>query len=115
MQQSPLLLEIQSEHVTEIFTGFAQRGVRAETVANDAIKMAKTYLATDVPVGEHLADQLLIPLALAEEGEFITLTPSKHTLTNIDVIQMFIPLPIKRSQIGPNKWMIRVGDSRDNL
>jgi RNA 3'-terminal phosphate cyclase (ATP) len=104
-----LLLKIQSEHITEVFTGFAQRGVKAEAVANSAIKMVQAYLAADVPVGEYLADQLLLPLALAGTGEFTTFALSEHTLTNIDVIQMFIPLPISQNQIGPNKWVIRVG------
>jgi RNA 3'-terminal phosphate cyclase (ATP) len=106
-----LLLEIQSEHITEIFTGFAQRGVRAEAVADGAIKMAKEYLAAEVPVSEHLADQLLIPLALAGEGEFTTLTPSRHTLTNIEVIQRFLSVPITQTQQKDNVWVIRAGGS----
>ena len=104
-----ILLEVQSEHITEIFTGFAQRGVRAEAVADSAIKMAQNYLAADVPVGEYLADQLLIPLALAGEGEFTTLALSEHTLTNIDVIQMFLSVDITHSQLSSGKWVIRVG------
>lgn len=103
-----LLLEVQSEHVTEIFTGFAQRGVRAETVADGAIKMAKNYLAADVPVGEYLADQLLLPLALAGQGELTTLAPSRHTLTNIDVIQMFLSVSISVTQLRGDAWVIRV-------
>ncbi|MDM8561662.1 RNA 3'-terminal phosphate cyclase [Candidatus Parabeggiatoa sp. HSG14] len=103
-----LLLEIQSEHITEIFTGFAQRGVRAEAVADGAIKMAKDYLAAEAPVSEYLADQLLIPLALAGKGEFTTLTPSHHTLTNIEVIQHFLPISIAQTQLKENVWVIKV-------
>ncbi len=58
-------IDIESEHVTEVFTGFGQRGVPAETVATRAVKAAQRYLAFDVAVGIHLADQLLLPLALA--------------------------------------------------
>ena len=82
-----LLLEVKSKQITEIFTGFAQRGIRAESVADGVIKKAKDYIKADVAVGEYLADQLLLPLALAGEGEFSTLTPSVHTLTNIEVIK----------------------------
>ena len=39
-------IEVESEHVTEIFTGIGQRGVRAEAVAQSAVKEAKNYLAT---------------------------------------------------------------------
>jgi RNA 3'-terminal phosphate cyclase (ATP) len=52
-----LVLEIESEHVTEIFTGFGAVGVRAETVAESAVREARRYLAADVPVGPYLADR----------------------------------------------------------
>ena len=36
----------------------------AEAVAREAVEAAKGWLAADVPVDEHLADQLLLPMAL---------------------------------------------------
>src|SRR5262249_59873855 len=68
-----LLLEIESEHLTEIFCGFGEVGIRAESVAEHAAKEARRYLAAGVPVGVHLADQLLVPLALAGGGSFRTI------------------------------------------
>src|SRR5262249_47081635 len=59
-----VVIEIASQHVTEVFTGFGQRGVPAEAVARAAVDEARSYLAAGVPVGEHLADQLLLPMAL---------------------------------------------------
>jgi len=103
-----LLLEVQSEQVTEVFTGFAKRGVRAEAVADSAIQKATDYIKADVPVGEHLADQLLLPLALAGEGEFTTVAPSRHTLTNIEVIQIFLSVSITHSPLRDDAWVIRV-------
>jgi RNA 3'-terminal phosphate cyclase (ATP) len=50
------------------------------------------YLAADVPVGEHLADQLLIPMALAGGGEFRTVPLSSHTTTNAALIERFLPV-----------------------
>lgn len=85
-----LVLEIESEHVTEIFTGFGAVGVRAETVAESAVREARRYLAADVPVGPYLADQLLLPLALAGGGAFRTLPLSHHATTNIEVIRAFL-------------------------
>jgi len=85
-----LTLEVESEGVTELFTGFGQKGVRAERVADLAIREARRYLAPKVPVGEHLADQLLLPLALAGGGVFRTLAPSSHALTNLDVMRSFL-------------------------
>jgi RNA 3'-terminal phosphate cyclase (ATP) len=86
---------VESEHVTEVFAEFGRRGVPAERVAQHASRAAKRYLASDAPVGVHLADQLLLPLALAGGGSFVTLPPSAHTRTNIDVIQAFLPVTIR--------------------
>ena len=39
-----------------------------------------------MPVGRHLADQLVLPLALAGGGSFRTLPPTQHTRTQLDII-----------------------------
>lgn len=95
-----LLLEIESQHVTEIVTGFGEVGVRAEAVAEAAVQEARRYLAADVPVGPHLADQLLLPLALAGGGVFRTLPLSRHASTNIDVIRAFLPVSVDVARVG---------------
>jgi RNA 3'-terminal phosphate cyclase (ATP) len=89
-----LLLELQSEHVTEVFTGFGEVGVRAEAVAERAVAEARRYLAADVPVGPYLADQLLLPVALAGSGAYRTLPPTRHTTTNVEVIRRFLDVRI---------------------
>jgi len=89
-----LLLEVESEHLTEIFCGFGEVGIRAESVAEHATKEAGRYLAAGVPVGVHLADQLLVPLALAGAGSFRTIGLSSHTRTNLDIIRLFSPTRI---------------------
>ena len=89
-----VLIEIESEHVTEVVTAFGEQGVPAEAVAEKAVKEARAYLAAEVPVGEHLADQLLLPLALAGGGSFRTMPLSRHSQTNIEVIRRFLPVNI---------------------
>jgi RNA 3'-terminal phosphate cyclase (ATP) len=86
-----LLLELVSEHITEVFAGFGQRGVLAETIADAVAYEVRDYLAAGVPVGEHLADQLLIPIALAGGGSFVTSRITQHTQTNIEIISRFLP------------------------
>jgi len=85
-----LIVEVESEHVTEVFTGFGEKQVRAETVANTCADEVLAYLATDAPVGPHLADQLVLLLALAGEGAFRTTTPTMHTRTQLDVLRRFL-------------------------
>ncbi len=99
---------INSEHVTECFSAFGQRGLPAEKVALDVAAEAQHYLAAGVPVGRRLADQLLVPLALAGAGEFVTLKPSSHLLTNIDVIQSFMDVEITTTQLHGEAWLVRV-------
>jgi RNA 3'-terminal phosphate cyclase (ATP) len=95
---------IESEHVTEVFTGFGEHGVRAETVAAGAANEAKRYLDSTATVGPFLADQLLLPLALGAGGSFTTVAPSKHTITNAEIIRRFLDVPIA---IG--EGVVRVG------
>ncbi|HVX14029.1 MAG TPA: RNA 3'-terminal phosphate cyclase [Pirellulales bacterium] len=102
-------IEIASERVTEVFTGFGRRGVPAETVASEAATEAKRYLTTGVPVGEHLADQLLLPLALAGGGEFVTLDPTPHTTTNSDIIRRFLDVPIVMEEETDANWRVTIG------
>jgi RNA 3'-terminal phosphate cyclase (ATP) len=105
---------VESEHVTEVFAEFGRRGVPAERVAQHTARVARQYLASDVPVGVHLADQLLLPLALAGGGSFVTLPPSAHTRTNIDVIEAFLPVAIRCAPIdGPGRWKIEIAKRAD--
>ena len=67
----------------------------AEDVAAEAAAEAEAFLAADVPVGAHLADQLLMPMALAGGGTFRTVAPTAHTKTNADVIQRFLDTSIR--------------------
>jgi RNA 3'-terminal phosphate cyclase (ATP) len=83
-------IEICCTHITEVIAAFGQKGVRAEAVGAQAAAEASRYLAAGVPVGEHLADQLLIPMALAGGGSFRALPLSQHALTNIEVIRKFL-------------------------
>ena len=105
-----LTIEVGAEHVTELFTAFGRRGVRAEQVAQEAAQQANRYLdAPDVPVGDCLADQLLLPLALARGGSYRTLPLTMHARTNIDVIGMFLDVKIEASaEPGGGATRIRV-------
>ena len=104
-----LTIEVESEHVTEVFTGFGERGVLAETVAARAVAEARAYLAKDAAVGEHLADQLVLLMALAGQGEFTTVEPSLHTRTNVDVIRRFLDVRIRVVEPVEGVWRVKVG------
>lgn len=101
-----LTLVIESTELSEVIIGIGQRGVRAEAVAADVVREARAYLAADVPVGPHLADQLLVPIALSGGGSFITLEPTPHTRTNLAVIGRFLDLHTWVQPLGAGRWQV---------
>lgn len=84
-----LLLEARFEHVTEIVTGFGKLGVSAESLAKTAAHRMSGYIASSAFAGPYLADQLLLPFALAGGGAYTTVKPSQHARTAADVIALF--------------------------
>ena len=101
-----LVLEIECENVTAVFTGFGERGRAAEEVAQEATNAAKAWFSAEVPVDEYLADQLLVPLALAGSGSFRTTRPSLHCTTNAAIIRKFLPVGIQFEQKGEFEWEV---------
>lgn len=103
-----VLLELESDCVTEVFTAFGEVGVSAETVAEKAVREMRSYLVAGVPVGEHLADQLLLPLALAGSGSYRTLPLSLHAKTQVELIPEFLDVRIEVEE-EEGGWGWRVG------
>ena len=101
-------ISVESESLTEVFTGIGERGVRAETIAERVATEVARYLSIDAPVGEHLADQLLIPLALSGGGSYLTGPLSLHTTTNIEVVKKFLPVEITTTQLTEEVWKVEV-------
>lgn len=87
-----LAAEVTFEHITERVTTFGSFGKTSKRVAHEVAKMMKNYLDSDAVVGRNLADQLLLPMALAGGGTIHTSAPSNHVKTNIEVIEQFLPV-----------------------
>lgn len=94
-----VMIELGFDNVSELIIGFGKVGVKAEQVARAALREARAYLASDVPVGVYLADQLLLPMGLAarngHRSEFRTGPLSLHSQTHIDVLQRFLDINIR--------------------
>ncbi len=108
-------LFLEYENLTEVFIGIGQQGVRAETIASRLAEEARRYtLSQDgagqdyTAVGEHLADQLLLPMALYGGGAFTTTNITEHTRTNMDIIKRFLDVDIKTTQLGRKCWLVEV-------
>jgi RNA 3'-terminal phosphate cyclase (ATP) len=95
-----LLVVLKYQHITEVFASYGERGVSAEQVAHQLLREVRAYQAHAAPVGPHLADQLMIPMALAalqntkgrSGGQYWATELTEHTRTNAQVIEKFLPL-----------------------
>jgi RNA 3'-terminal phosphate cyclase (ATP) len=97
-----------AEHAIETCFVCGERGKKAEHVAQQAVEEIKRYEQANVPIGEHLADQLLIPLALAGSGSFVTLPLSLHSMTNMSVIEQFLPVRFATRELDAGGWQVSV-------
>ena len=52
------------------------------------------YQASTAFAGPYLADQLVLPFALAGGGCFTTVKPGQHLLTAMDIAKRFTGLPL---------------------
>ncbi len=107
-----VLIELESAQVTEVFTGFGQKGVKAERVAKTTLREAQAYLEAQVPIGNHLADQLMLPLAIGAYmgtggGVFQTMELTPHSTTHLDVIRQFLGVEARISRDGDHRYLVR--------
>ena len=67
-----------------------------------------------MPVGPHLADQLMLPLAISARGgaggAFRTMTLSRHAETHIEVLKRFLPdLHVDVQMQNAGDVIVRIG------
>jgi RNA 3'-terminal phosphate cyclase (ATP) len=92
-QGTVLFLHAQCEGGGGGFTSLGKKGKRAENVANEACDECIKFLHSRGVIDIYLADQLVLYMALAR-GRSILITEriTEHLLTNIWVIQQFLPV-----------------------
>lgn len=78
------------------FSALGAPGKPAERVADEAVDSLEAFLATDGAIDPYLADQLLLPMALADGiSRFRTSKVTQHMLTNAEIIRRFLPAAIE--------------------
>src|SRR5205085_5217346 len=82
---SVLALVVETDPAPALFFGLGARGKPAEAVADEAADQAVAYLrAAPAAVDAHSADQIVLPLALAEGPSlYSTAEVTQHLLTNV--------------------------------
>ena len=104
-----VLAHLRYAHVTACMSAIGEQRKSAEHVAEECAKQVRRYLDGDAPVCEHLADQLLLPLALGAGGRFRTCQPSAHARTNAAVIARFFGEVVTFSEDTGGAWLVEVG------
>ena len=95
-----VMVTIETGSVTELFSALGEKLVPAEQVAAGLVRECKAFLKSTAPVGPHLADQLLLPLALGRGGQYRCPSPvTLHTITNAEVIRKFLEVEISFTEI----------------
>jgi len=88
---SVLAIRFDEAPVPTLFFGLGARGKSSEAVADEAVDQALRYLDSGAPVDTHSADQLVLPLALADgASEFRVAEVTRHLTTNIAVVKHFV-------------------------
>ncbi|MBA3684620.1 MAG: RNA 3'-terminal phosphate cyclase [Planctomycetes bacterium] len=103
-----VIVTVAHQRVTEVTSAFGAVRVPAEDVARRAAQEMRRWLEAEAPVGEHLADQLLLPLAIAAGGAFRTVRPSEHLTTNAAVIARFLGERVTLRELCPDDWLVGV-------
>lgn len=103
-----LYAQMEYENITELFSVCGAFNVSRREVGERVAGMLNKYLELNVPVGRFLADQLLLPMAIGAGGKFLTHAPTKHTQTNIEVIQKFLNTDIKLENNENGTYVIEV-------
>jgi RNA 3'-terminal phosphate cyclase (ATP) len=86
-----IFLTAEYENVRTGFTALGKKGKPSEQVAQEAVDALLAYHHSGAVVDEHLADQLVVPAALAEwSGTLPVERVSNHTLTNLWVVEQFL-------------------------
>ena len=90
-QGTVLFLVARYERALAGFTGYGRIRYPAERVADDATEAFEAHHVSKAALDPHLADQVLLPLALAPgPSHYTTSQITRHLLTNCWVIQHFL-------------------------
>lgn len=93
-----LFLAAEYEHALAGVAALGAKGKPSDQVADEACQALLAHHATEAAVDPYLADQLLLPLALAAGRSQVTTSEvTGHLLTNAYVIQQFLPVSIEVS------------------
>jgi len=95
-QGTAVFLVAEYERAIAGFGALGERGKPAEAVAQGAVDEFLSYHESGQALDRHLADQLILPMALASSPSALTTCEiTQHLLTNCWVVEQFLPVRFK--------------------
>jgi RNA 3'-terminal phosphate cyclase (ATP) len=86
-----MFLGAETDYCIAGFSSLGERGKRAELVGEETAKKFLSYYSTPPCLDHHMADQIVLYLAIAQgESSFTTSEISNHLLTNLWAIDKFL-------------------------
>ena len=107
-QGNTLYVKIKYENNVQLFTALGEMRKSAEQIANHLAEQVTQYMKSNAAVDEYLADQLLLPLALGQGGEFTAQCISEHTRTQAAMIEKFIDCDIEFIELDKTLFQVNV-------
>ena len=89
-----LIAKLRYDNLTEVFSVCGNFGVSRQSVAKQTVRYTWQYLSRNWVVGQFLADQLMLPMALGAGGDYLTGRPTLHSETNRAVIKRFLDVDV---------------------
>jgi RNA 3'-terminal phosphate cyclase (ATP) len=111
-----LMATLVHDHLSEVFTRCGAKGISSEAVAQMLAAEVRAFQARPGALGPCLADQWMLPLALAvarteKTAGFTCTEVTEHARTNIGVIERFLPVRFTVGEAGSG-WKMRLTASK---
>jgi RNA 3'-terminal phosphate cyclase (ATP) len=91
-----LSLVVEDETGRAGFSGLGERGKSVEALADDVVERFLEFAGADAGCDSHLADQLIVPMALAAGTSRLTTSRvTSHLLTTIALAQQILGCPVQ--------------------
>jgi RNA 3'-terminal phosphate cyclase (ATP) len=92
--------------VCNVFSGIGEPGVVAEDIGTEVARAFLAQRASRTSVETHLADQLMLPIAIAGEGSFTCNALSLHSRTNLEVIHAFTGRRLRTWELAADRYRV---------
>jgi RNA 3'-terminal phosphate cyclase (ATP) len=101
-----LVARDEATSVANVFAAIGELGVRAEEIGHAVARSFLAWRESGASVEAHLADQLMLPIALAGEGSFTCNELTLHARTNIEVIRVFTGHRLRAWDLGDGRFRV---------